>query len=172
MRKRLRKKKHVGEFRQFGCLLVCFCIDSVTEDQFSLLQNRWLDEVCVKRGFERTFAAWVPEVLEMFVCRTRGSISAEDRSVVETWAASHPEIAEHIHVTSIDAYHDPFFSKHADEIAEDTSEPNYVSLNEKNCKASLMFLKCMMRAMVLQMEERDHGNPNQPNPDTVTPEEG
>lgn len=95
MKKRLRKKLHMGEFAELGFNM------KLDVDYVDL--GVWLDKIidftesrglCIGGGHK--FA---------FVCRRRGSCTDEDRLAYSEWLSSQPEVREWHISPLVDAWH-------------------------------------------------------------------
>ncbi|MFH1279348.1 MAG: 50S ribosome-binding protein YggL [Candidatus Eisenbacteria bacterium] len=109
MRKRLRKKLHMGEFRQFGFMLsLVFCGETDTAEECESFEGLIIGSLCKPHGFEYSIGFWPPDYFEVFLVPSRGSTTDEQRVWVEAWLRSRGEVLEYHVGHFIDAYHDLF----------------------------------------------------------------
>jgi hypothetical protein len=87
MRKRLRKKKHVGEFRQYGFSIACRLREAVTAEEFDSFMDRFLAEAIEARGLAFTGGGSPKHNWNGVVCRDHryDSTTESDRAAVEDW---------------------------------------------------------------------------------------
>lgn len=85
--RRLRKKLHVGEFREFGFELALRLDPALADREDAAFWNAFITECVERRGLSYGGAS------SGFVTRAgRGSVSAEDRDAMRAWIAQRPEI--------------------------------------------------------------------------------
>lgn len=96
MKKRLRKKLHKGEFKELG-----FSFDAKFKADTDLkLVEEWLQELAVllhEQGLEMG-GGWNSDVCGGFITRERGSVTPEERGVVEKWLSEHRQHVDQMHV--------------------------------------------------------------------------
>jgi len=106
MKKRLRKKKHLGEFREYG-FTVRFSHPGLTVEARDQLLDRYIDLI-------ESLQLWSGggggrERVSFYVTAGhRKSANDEHRMTVERWLAEQPEIAEFKVFPLTDAWHGPF----------------------------------------------------------------
>jgi uncharacterized protein YggL (DUF469 family) len=105
LRKRLRKKKRLGEFREYG-FHIRFLMPGTTAQQWDSLLDEWIDFIESQR---LQFGGGFSEECEGFVERNgRGSVTVEQRQAVSEWLANHPAVTEFRLSDPVDAWHGPF----------------------------------------------------------------
>jgi uncharacterized protein YggL (DUF469 family) len=109
MKKRLRKKKHLGEFEELG-FRVRF---RLSPDLRDAERNRLLAEGWIREAIEANelcFGGGGLEVWDGFVTLARGgSATEEHRRLVARWLEAQPAIVEHTVFPLVDAWHgDPW----------------------------------------------------------------
>lgn len=96
MKKRLRKKLHKGEFKELG-----FSFDAKFKVDTDLkLVEEWLQELAVvlhEQGMEMG-GGWNSDVCGGFITRERGSVTPEERKVVEKWLEEHKQHVDQVNV--------------------------------------------------------------------------
>ena len=87
MKKRLRKKKHLGEFRQFGFSLACRFHTSVSFEQFDRFVNGFIIEAIEAEGLAFGGGGDPAQDWSGIICRAHryDSITEEDRERVGNW---------------------------------------------------------------------------------------
>lgn len=105
MNKRLRKKKRVGEFREFGFpVRFSFSSQLSTEERNSLLDD-WIHCAIEANGLEFG-GGGTSNIWEGFVaCDRRGSATEQHRQLVEEWLSKEPRVLQHDVGPLIDAWH-------------------------------------------------------------------
>lgn len=96
MKKRLRKKLHKGEFKELG-----FSFDAKFKVDTDLkLVEEWLQELAIvlhEQGMEMG-GGWNSDVCGGFITRERGSVTPEERKVVEKWLGEHKQHVDQVNV--------------------------------------------------------------------------
>ena len=106
MRKRVRKKRRLAEFREFGFEVRLTLKPGLTEAERDSLMDRFILEPIEGNGL-LCGGGGGPDVLEFFVHRaSRGTATEADRQAVAAWAGEQPEIVEHAVGSLIDAWHE------------------------------------------------------------------
>jgi hypothetical protein len=98
MRKRLRKKCHLGEFREEG-FNVSFSLSAANEDTF---YDRFLTEAIETNGLicgGRCDAEW-----DIFVTKSRGSATEVDRTVILNWLEEQSTVKDILVGPLVDAW--------------------------------------------------------------------
>ena len=95
MNKRLRKKKHRGEYRQFGFAVVCQFRDQLSHEDF----DRFLDDFIsqIENLSLATGGGGSPELGLNFVVQREhrfASTDEADRVAVLNWLQAHPEVVD------------------------------------------------------------------------------
>ncbi|MBI2934097.1 MAG: DUF469 family protein [Chloroflexi bacterium] len=98
MRKRLRKKLHKGEFREFGFDLRFRLSPGLSEESFEAFLDAFLAEAISFGGGGR-------EEIEGFVTLSgQGSATEEHRRVLMRWLEDRPEVVEYSMGSLVDAW--------------------------------------------------------------------
>ena len=116
MKRRLRKKKHLGEFQQMGFYLYLYLREEIAESISHMFKKALLEYV------ERIFNAppvgafWQESYFELFICPASGSATEEDRE----WLGERLEMDINVEYYEIgdliDAWYDSSFRSSAVEI--------------------------------------------------------
>ena len=117
MKKRLRKKKRIGEFQEFGFKVGFRFSSTLTKNTRNDLLDRFIKEAIEDNGLQFGGGGGETE-WDGFVAldKTRGSASENHREAVEQWFIQEPEILEYYISTLIDAWYGDF----------DTVEENWI----------------------------------------------
>ena len=92
MRKRLRKKLHVGKFQELGFEVRFLVGDNLSHDAFDAVVDAFISQVIEAHGLVCGGGGKNPE-WNVFVTRQRrGSATEEYRQTIETWLAARPEV--------------------------------------------------------------------------------
>jgi len=92
VRKRLRKKLHVGEFQELGFEVRFQVVDSLSGDAFDAVMDAFISQAIEAHGLLCGGGGRNPE-WNVFVTREgRGSVTEEHRQAIETWLAARLEI--------------------------------------------------------------------------------
>jgi uncharacterized protein YggL (DUF469 family) len=92
VRKRLRKKLHVGEFQELGFEVRFLVADNLSHDTFDALVDAFISQAIEAHGLLCGGGGKNPE-WSVFVTREgRGSVTAEHRQTIERWLAARPEV--------------------------------------------------------------------------------
>lgn len=101
---RLRKKLRVDEFQEFGFSITSQPADKLTEEQVDKFIDDFIDAIEARN---LAFGGWIEGG---FVCKgSRGSATEEDRTAIEAWLKSRPEIVSVEISPLMDAWHDPSY---------------------------------------------------------------
>lgn len=99
--RRLRKKLHLGEFKEYGFQFELTAKTELDEAAEEALVGAFLQEVVEARGL--AFAGWVDG--GFLVQYGRGSTTAEDQEAVRAWFSARPEVASVEIGPLVDAWH-------------------------------------------------------------------
>jgi len=92
VRKRLRKKLHVGEFQELGFAVRFQVMDNLSNDAFDAVVDAFISQAIEAHGLVCGGGGKNPE-WNVFVTRTgRGSITEGHRQAIETWLAARSEV--------------------------------------------------------------------------------
>src|SRR5439155_7133857 len=92
VRKRLRKKLHVGEFQELGFEVRFRVADNLSHDAFDAVVDAFISQAIEAHGLLCGGGGKNPE-WNVFVTREgRGSATEEHLQAIETWLASRPEV--------------------------------------------------------------------------------
>ena len=155
MKRRLRKKKHLGEFQQLGFIVNFTCRRDLSPSDMEMIQDRWFENFCKPRGFERCGIAWLFNQYEAFVCRPKGSATDWDRKCAEDWLKRQPEVVE-VHVGPlIDAWYDPSFEEPEKLINPDRGPFLWMAIPEANIPTSLEMYKAWLTGCLMHFGHGD-----------------
>lgn len=106
MKKRLRKKKHLGEFREYG-VQICIVFHNqkdgwVADDWVSYRFVEFLESLnlCIGGGEnEKRFMG--------FISRNRGSVTIDETYKISEWLKNNPEVKTYAIGPLVDAWHCP-----------------------------------------------------------------
>jgi uncharacterized protein len=92
VRKRLRKKLHVGEYQELGFEVRFRVADNLSHDAFDAVVDAFISQAIEAHGLLCGGGGKNPE-WNVFVTREgRGSGTEEHRQAIERWLASRPEV--------------------------------------------------------------------------------
>ena len=105
VRKRLRKKLHVGEFQELGCEVRFQVADDLSHDAFDAVADAFISQAIEAHGLlcggGGKNSAW-----NVFVTREgRGSVTEEHLQAIERWLAACPEVKTVQIGPLVDAWH-------------------------------------------------------------------
>lgn len=104
MKKRLRKKLHVREFKEMGFAVRFRIASDVDEAGLNNFIEAFLDEAIDTNGMG--FGGGGNHEWEGFITMMeRGSTTEEHRTIVESWLSAHPHVEEHEVGPLVDAWH-------------------------------------------------------------------
>jgi uncharacterized protein YggL (DUF469 family) len=109
MKKRLRKKKHVGEFREFGFTVRATLRDQVRPAERDSFFDRWIDAV-EGRGLSFGGGAAGTAFQGFVALARRGSATDEDRHAVSSFLAGDIAVETHQVDDLVDAWHSHAYS--------------------------------------------------------------
>jgi uncharacterized protein YggL (DUF469 family) len=93
VKKRLRKKLHVGEFQELG-FEVCFRVaDNLSHDAFHTVVDVLISEAIEAHGLVCGGGGKNPEWTVFVTREGRGSGTEEHRQAIATWLAARPEVS-------------------------------------------------------------------------------
>jgi uncharacterized protein YggL (DUF469 family) len=95
VKRRLRKKKHVAEFREFGFEVTAELRGGLSQAAFDALLDRWIDAI-EARGLSFGGGGHKGGPLGGFVARSgRGSATDDDRASLSAFLEADPAIVKH-----------------------------------------------------------------------------
>lgn len=94
MRKRLRKKRHLGEFQEFGFTVSWKMKSNLNDEEYNQFWDRFIKEAIEANGL--SFGGGIgPDEGEGFVANMGGgSATDEHRAIVQEWLTQDPDVAE------------------------------------------------------------------------------
>jgi uncharacterized protein YggL (DUF469 family) len=105
VRKRLRKKLHVGEFQELGFEVRFQVADNLSYDAFDTVVDAFINQAIEAQGLLCGGGGKNPE-WNVFVTRKgRGSVTEEHRQAIERWLAACPEVNAVRIGPLVDAWH-------------------------------------------------------------------
>jgi uncharacterized protein YggL (DUF469 family) len=101
--RRLRKKLHVGEFKELGFEFEVVLKDTVPPGEEEALADLFLAEIVEPRHL--AFGGWITG--GFISCWGRGSVTEEDREAIRSWLLARAEIGEARVSPLVDAWYPP-----------------------------------------------------------------
>ncbi len=100
MRKRLRKRRHIGEFREdgFEVKFNLFLDSSVDDDDFF---DRFIVEI---EKNSLTFAGGCGANWDIYVTKNPGSATESDREIIRAWLEAQPKVKDLVIGQLVDAW--------------------------------------------------------------------
>jgi uncharacterized protein YggL (DUF469 family) len=92
VRKRWRKKFHVGEFQELGCEVHFRVMDNLSYDAFDAVVDAFISEAIEAHGLLCGGGGTNPEWTVFVTREGRGSATEEHRQAIETWLTARPEV--------------------------------------------------------------------------------
>jgi hypothetical protein len=92
VKKRLRKKLHVGEFQELGFEVRFQVADSLSHDAFDAMVDAFISQAIEAPGLLCGGGGKNPEFSVFVTRRGRGSVTEEHRHAIERWLAARPEV--------------------------------------------------------------------------------
>jgi uncharacterized protein len=110
MRKRLRKKKHLGEFRQLGFEVTCQLQPNLSSESFDRFIDEFLAEAIEAHGLSFGGGGSPESDWSGVVARTHryASTTEEHRQLVQIWLRHRPEIRAFELSEPVDLWHGKF----------------------------------------------------------------
>lgn len=112
MNKRLRKKKHLGEFRQLGFSVDCRLRSGLSSAEFDLFTSEFIAQAIEAHRLEFGGGGSVDRGWSGVVCRAHryDSTTDDDQAAVQHWLESRPEVESFRISDFFDVWHgsDPF----------------------------------------------------------------
>ena len=123
MKKRLRKKKHLGEFRQFGFSLECLLRVGLSDAEFDRFLDEFIADAIEARGLVFGGGGSPEKGWSGVVCRDHryDSTTETDKTTVHDWLKSRSEVQAFRISDSWDVWHGP--DPHESENAESLLSP-------------------------------------------------
>ena len=92
MRKRLRKKLHVGEFQELGCEVRFQVVDNLSHEAFDTVVDAFISQAIEANGLVCGGGGKNPDWSVFVTCDGRSSVTEAHRRAMETWLADRPEV--------------------------------------------------------------------------------
>lgn len=105
MKKRLRKKLHLGEFQEFGFTLNIKFTEENTNDALDLFVEALLDEVIDPNGLDFGGGGDRFDFAGFVVLAARGSVTEEHRAQTTAWLEKRTDVASFEVGPLVDAWH-------------------------------------------------------------------
>ncbi|MBD3180077.1 MAG: DUF469 family protein [Candidatus Latescibacteria bacterium] len=109
MKRRLRKKKHLGEFRQFGFYLYLYIREEIEEQIAEDFKHSLLNDLEKFLDVPPVGAFWGKEYLELFICPVSGSATEKEREWLRNRLSSDVNVVSFEMGDCLDAWYDPSF---------------------------------------------------------------
>jgi len=94
MRKRLRKKLYMGEFKEMGFHVRFRLAENLGEEDLNMFFDQFVTEII--EANDLYFGGGGNQEWQGFVgLNRRGSVTEEQRNQVSTWLGNHPQVVEH-----------------------------------------------------------------------------
>lgn len=104
MRKRLRKKLHLGEFQEFGFEVRFRGADDLSNDSFDSIVDAFITQAIEASGLMCGGEGKNPEWTVFVTLNRRGSATEEHRQAVQKWLEAQQEVKEMEVGSLIDAW--------------------------------------------------------------------
>jgi uncharacterized protein YggL (DUF469 family) len=93
VRKRLRKKLHVGEFQELGFEVYFRVADNLSYDAFDAVVDTFISQAIEAHGLLCGGGGTNPEWSVFVTPQGRGSATEEHRQAIAAWLAARPEVS-------------------------------------------------------------------------------
>ena len=94
MKKRLRKKYHLGEFQELGFEITMELAEGFDDKKLDLFVTAFVEDVLDKNGLDFEGGGNTSELFGFVVLNKRGSVTAEHRTNVEAWVKDNAEVTK------------------------------------------------------------------------------
>jgi len=105
MKKRLRKKLHVGEFQEFGFNLTIKFTGENTLDALDAFVETFLDEMIDPNGLDFGGGGDCLDFVGFVVLAARGSVTEEHRALTSAWLEKNEAVTSFEVSELVDAWH-------------------------------------------------------------------
>ncbi len=105
MKKRLRKKLYLGEFKELGFEITVELTEGINEAQLDEFISIFAEEALGKNDLDFEGSGNTSELFGFIILNKRGSVSEEQRSVVETWLKDRTEVTNATVGELVDAWY-------------------------------------------------------------------
>ena len=106
MKKRLRKKLRLGEFKEFGFEITVEMAEGLNEEQLDAFISIFAEEALEKNGLDFEGGGNTSELFGFVVLNKRGSVSEDQRSIVEVWLKERTEVKNATIGELVDAWYE------------------------------------------------------------------
>ena len=114
MNRRMRKKRHVGEYQEFGFNVRFRVRPDPADLEFMIFNDEFILQAV--EGNLLGFGGGIGETVDGFVCfmdlrlrrKSRQSVSPEQRAAMEKWLNAHPRVYDLQVGPLVDAWYGPF----------------------------------------------------------------
>lgn len=106
MKKRLRKKLYLGEFKELGFEITVELAEGLNEEQVDAFTSVFIEETLDKNDLDFEGGVNTSELIGIIVLNKRGSVSEEQRSLVEAWLNERDEVKKATVGKLVDAWYD------------------------------------------------------------------
>ncbi len=104
MKKRLRKKLYVGEFKELGFEIAVDLVEGMNEEQLDEFISIFGEEALDKNDLDFEGGGSTLALFGLIILNKRGSVSEEQRSSIETWLKERSEVKSVIVGELVDAW--------------------------------------------------------------------
>ena len=94
MKKRLRKKLHIGEYQEFGFMVSCSFISDLSAEQFDNFMDAFIQEAIESNGLSFGGGGDKQEWKGFVTLEHRGSATEKHKTQVAKWLESNPQVID------------------------------------------------------------------------------
>ncbi|MCP3921181.1 MAG: DUF469 family protein [Desulfobacterales bacterium] len=105
MKKRLRKKLYLGEFKELGFEIAIELEKGMDEEQLDNFISIFAEEALDKNGLDIEGGGNTSDIFGMIILNKRGSVSEEQRLFVEAWLKDRKEVTKTTVGQLVDAWY-------------------------------------------------------------------
>lgn len=105
MKRRVRKKLHVGEFQELGFEIRCLFIPDFSDNAFNAFIDEFMTQAIESQGLSFGGGGDTTRWGGFITLNRRGSLSDEHRTKVSTWLASKAAVREYQIGQLVDAWY-------------------------------------------------------------------
>ncbi len=105
MKKRLRKKLYLGEFKELGFEIAVDLAEGMTDEQLDAFIATFGEEALDKNDLDFDGGGSTTSLFGLIILNKRGSVSEEQRSSIEAWLKERTEVKSVIVGELVDAWY-------------------------------------------------------------------